>query len=441
MILVFFLAVAPSFRNIDNAGTVLYNASTIGIMAVPIALLMIGGEFDLSAGVLVTTSGLAAAQVAWWFNFNVWVGVGLALVVALLVGLANGVLLTRTRLPSFLTTLAMFFVLQGVNLGVTRWVAGGVTSPTISDMAGFRSAHAVFAPEWTLSAGSHTLHLKVTILFWILLTAAGAWALLRTRQGNWVFAVGGEAAAARASGVPVRRTKVALYLGVGFSAWLAGMHSLFAYSVVQSGDGVGNEFIYIIAAVIGGCLLTGGSGSVVGSRPGRPHLRHDPARHQLRRVEPGLVQGVPRGDAAGFDTGQRVAQAEGGTAVSGTGGTQGERGPVQPLLRFRQVGKSYGNVDALRGVDLVARQGEVTCVLGDNGAGKSTLIKIISGLHRHTAGEMFVDGTVTSFDSPRDAQDAGIATVYQDLALAPLMSVWRNFFLGHELTRRSVRAA
>ena len=267
-ILAFFLVVAPSFRNIDNAGTVLYNASTIGIMAVPIALLMIGGEFDLSAGVLVTTSGLAAAQVAWWFNFNVWVGVLLALVLALLVGLANGLLLTRTRLPSFLTTLAMFFVLQGVNLGVTRWVEGGVTSPTISDMAGFGSAHAVFAPVWTLTMGAHVLHLKVTILFWILLTLAGTWTLLRTRQGNWIFAVGGEAAAARASGVPVRRTKVALYLGVGFCAWLAGMHSLFAYSVVQSGDGVGNEFIYIIAAVIGGCLLTGGSGSIVGAALG-----------------------------------------------------------------------------------------------------------------------------------------------------------------------------
>lgn len=268
VILGFFLVVAPSFRNIDNAGTVLYNASTIGIMAVPIALLMIGGQFDLSAGVLVTTSGLAAAHLTWWFNFNVWVGVGLALVLALLVGLANGLLLTRTRLPSFLTTLAMFFVLQGVNLGVTRWVEGGVTSPTISDMAGFRSAHALFAPEWTLTLGSHTLHLKVTILFWVVLTAAGAWTLLRTRQGNWIFAVGGEATAARASGVPVRRTTVALYLGVAFCAWLAGMHSLFAYSVVQSGDGVGNEFIYIIAAVIGGCLLTGGSGSVVGAALG-----------------------------------------------------------------------------------------------------------------------------------------------------------------------------
>jgi len=105
-----------------------------------------------------------------------------------------------------------------------------------------------------------------------------------------------------------------------------------------------------------------------------------------------------------------------------------------PSLELRDAGKSYGNVEALRGVNLVARAGEVTCVLGDNGAGKSTLIKIVAGLHRHTSGELLVEGEPTSFTSPRDAQAAGIATVYQDLALAPLMAVWRNFFLGNEIT-------
>lgn len=106
------------------------------------------------------------------------------------------------------------------------------------------------------------------------------------------------------------------------------------------------------------------------------------------------------------------------------------------ILELRDAGKSYGNVEALRGVNLVARAGEVTCVLGDNGAGKSTLIKIIAGLHEHSQGELLVNGSSMRFTSPRDAQAAGIATVYQDLALAPLMAVWRNFFLGNELTRR-----
>lgn len=267
-ILVFFLAVAPSFRSLDNVGTILYQASTIGMMAVPIAMLLIGGEYDLSAGVLVTTAGLAAALLSWWFNLNVWVGVLLALLVALLCGLANGLLLVRTKLPSFLTSLSMFFVLQGVNLGVTRWVSGNVATNQIADMAGWSSAHAVFASQTTLHLGSHAITLRITLLFWLLLTLAGAWIMLRTRQGNWILAVGGDPNAARASGVPVRRTKVALYLFVAFSAWLSGMHLLFGYGVVQSGEGVGKEFIYIIAAVIGGCLTTGGFGSVVGASLG-----------------------------------------------------------------------------------------------------------------------------------------------------------------------------
>lgn len=103
-----------------------------------------------------------------------------------------------------------------------------------------------------------------------------------------------------------------------------------------------------------------------------------------------------------------------------------------PLIEVTDVGKSYGSVIALRDVSTVVRAGEVTCVLGDNGAGKSTLIKILAGVHQHDRGEFRVNGEPVRFASPRDALDRGIATVYQDLAVVPLMSVWRNFFLGSE---------
>ncbi|MEU1008603.1 ATP-binding cassette domain-containing protein [Streptomyces sp. NPDC005890] len=105
------------------------------------------------------------------------------------------------------------------------------------------------------------------------------------------------------------------------------------------------------------------------------------------------------------------------------------------LVELRGAGKSYGNIRALHGVDLLVHAGQVTCVLGDNGAGKSTLIKIISGLHQHTEGEFLVDGQPVRFSTPREALDRGIATVYQDLATVPLMPVWRNFFLGSEMTK------
>ncbi|MGH3431517.1 MAG: ATP-binding cassette domain-containing protein [Thermocrispum sp.] len=106
-----------------------------------------------------------------------------------------------------------------------------------------------------------------------------------------------------------------------------------------------------------------------------------------------------------------------------------------PLIEVRGMGKTYGSVIALRDVSTVVNAGEVTCVLGDNGAGKSTLIKVLAGVHRHDRGEFLLEGTPVRFASPRDALDAGIATVYQDLAVVPLMSVWRNFFLGSEPTK------
>jgi simple sugar transport system permease protein len=259
-----FIAVAPAFRSVGNIGTILYGSSTIGIMAVPVALLMIGGEFDLSAGVAVTTSGLTAALTAWYFSLNVWVGVLIALVVSLAIGAFNGWLLHRTGLPSFLVTLGTFFVLQGVNLAVTRIVAGGVSSNSINDVDGFDSAQAVFASNFSIGP----VNIEITVVYWLILTILGSLLLLRSRYGNWIFASGGDAGAARAVGVPVTATKIALFMGVGLCAWLLGMHQLFNYNNVQSGQGVGNEFIYIIAAVIGGCLLTGGYGSVVGASIG-----------------------------------------------------------------------------------------------------------------------------------------------------------------------------
>jgi simple sugar transport system ATP-binding protein len=105
-----------------------------------------------------------------------------------------------------------------------------------------------------------------------------------------------------------------------------------------------------------------------------------------------------------------------------------------PLLEVRNVSKYFGSVIALKDISMVVRAGEVTCVLGDNGAGKSTLIKILSGVHPHDEGELLIDGTRVRFGGPRDARAAGISVVFQDLATVPLMSIWRNFFLGSEPT-------
>ncbi|MBT2451958.1 ABC transporter permease [Streptomyces sp. ISL-43] len=263
-VFVFFSFAADSFLRASSLSTILYSASTIGIMAVPVALLMIGGEFDLSAGVMVTTSALFSSMFSYQMTANVWVGVLVSLLVTLAIGFFNGFMLTRTKLPSFIITLGTFLMLTGLNLGFTKLISGSVSTKTIADMEGFASARTLFASQWTF--GSVTL--KVTILWWLVLVAVATWILLRTRAGNWIFAVGGGADAARATGVPVVKTRIGLYMGVALCAWISGQHILFSFDVVQSGEGVGNEFLYIIAAVIGGCLMTGGYGSAIGSAVG-----------------------------------------------------------------------------------------------------------------------------------------------------------------------------
>ncbi|MEU6537899.1 ABC transporter permease [Streptomyces sp. NPDC047000] len=257
---VFFLVTAPPVRDGSSMANILYQSSTIGIMALPVALLMIGGEFDLSSGVAVISSALTASMLSYQLTMNVWVGVLLSLVLSLAVGFFNGWMVVKTGLPSFLVTLATFLVLQGVNLAVTKLVTGNVATDDISDMDGFDQAKKVFASSFDVAG----VQVKITIVWWLVFAALATWVLLRTTYGNWIFAVGGNQDSARAVGVPVGLTKISLFMTVGFGAWFIGMHQLFSFNTVQSGEGVGQELIYISAAVIGGCLLTGGAGSAIG---------------------------------------------------------------------------------------------------------------------------------------------------------------------------------
>lgn len=264
LIFALFMILAPAFRSADAFATVLYSSSTLGIIALGVGLLMIGDEFDLSSGVAVTTAALAATMLNYNLWLNSWTGVFLSLIISLSIGAINGYLVTKTGIHSFLITLAMFLMLQGINLAVTKLVTGQVATPTISDMEGYSSAKAFFASSFEVFG----VDVQITVVWWLLFVALASWLLFKTRFGNWIFAVGGDADAARAVGVPVRRVKITLFMLVAFSAWFVGMHNLFAFDSIQAGQGVGNEFLYIIAAVIGGCSLTGGRGTAIGTAIG-----------------------------------------------------------------------------------------------------------------------------------------------------------------------------
>ncbi|GLY48566.1 ABC transporter permease [Lentzea sp. NBRC 102530] len=264
LVFLFFSVVTEQFLSVGGAATWLDDASMLGIMAVAVALLMIGGEFDLSAGVMTASTALVTALLATQLGLNVWLALLVSLAFALSVGALNGWLVMRTGLPSFIVTLGSFLALQGLNLGITRLVTGSVQVSGMRETAGYESAGFLFASTFQIGGTSF----YVSIIWWVLFTVVASTLLMRTRFGNWIFAIGGAAQSSRAVGVPVVRSKILLFMTTAFAAWLVGSINILRYASVQANQGIGLEFQYIIAAVIGGCLLTGGFGSAVGAAIG-----------------------------------------------------------------------------------------------------------------------------------------------------------------------------
>jgi simple sugar transport system permease protein len=234
-------------------------AAQYGIVAVPVALLMIGGEFDLSAGVMIGSSGLLLGYLTTHADMNIWPAMALVLLFGLAIGFINGITVIRTKLPSFIVTLATFFVLQGVNAAGTLKLTGQTAIQDIDTASGFESARKFFAADLT------QYEFKAKVIWWIGITLVGALLLAKTRFGNWIYSAGGEPLAARNVGVPVARTKITLFMMTSGVAALMGIIEAIELRSMQAGEGIGLEFLFIICAVVGGCLLTGGFGSVIGT--------------------------------------------------------------------------------------------------------------------------------------------------------------------------------
>jgi len=261
-----FLLFAYTARAVNWAGDFgvwsswLNTAAYDGIVAAPVALLMIGGEFDLSAGVMIGSSGLLLGILTTRAGWNIWPAIVVVLLFGVAIGFLNGFTVVKTKLPSFIVTLGTFFMLRGINAGATISITGGVSINDIDKAPGFGFAHRLFASVIWPRYG-----FGVAVVWWLAITLVGAWVLARTRFGNWIFSAGGDPVAARNSGVPVARTKVLLFIATSTVAALWGVMTAVALRGMQSNEGVGREFEFIIAAVVGGCLLTGGYGSVIGA--------------------------------------------------------------------------------------------------------------------------------------------------------------------------------
>jgi simple sugar transport system permease protein len=243
-------------------------ASQVGIIAPAVALLMIAGEFDLSVGSLVGFAGIVIGIMTTIWGFPIWLAILVAMLLTTGLGVINGLIVVRTGLPSFIVTLATLFIVAGLSSVLTSSVTN-ITFIAI-DKAQIASDPLAQLFNWKLSFkfDQATSDLYVSVIWWIVLAAVAAYVLGRRRFGNWIAGVGGSPNAARNLGVPVARVKIALFAATAFSASiLAACQSMqFASADIQRGTGF--ELTAITTAVIGGCLLTGGYGSVVGTALG-----------------------------------------------------------------------------------------------------------------------------------------------------------------------------
>ncbi len=259
----FFAIVAGNqgFLTLRGMATCLEVSAELGILAVAVALLMIGGEFDLSVGSIIGASGMLLTILSVQYGWNVWVAIVVVVVFAACAGLFNGYLVIRTGLPSFIVTLATLFVFRGLTIGVTRLVTGRTQLGGLLDASGYDAARRLFAGD-VLVAG---VDFPVSIIWWLLFAAVATWILLRTSFGNWIFGIGGDAPAARSVGVPVARVKVTLFVTTALAASFVGVMQAISFSGADVLRGELREFYAIIVVVIGGTLLTGGYGSAVGA--------------------------------------------------------------------------------------------------------------------------------------------------------------------------------
>jgi simple sugar transport system permease protein len=261
LVWLFFAVVAgPAFRSGAGWTAYLDAAAPLGILAVAVALLMIGGEFDLSVGSIIGFAGMALLLLTDRFGWPLWPALAVTAVLSGGIGFLNGWLVVRTGIPSFLVTLGTLFVFRGLTIGLARGLTGRTQLGGLDQVPGYDLARSLFASD----LGGF----DVAIAWWIAIAAIATWVLLRTRWGNWIFASGGGPDAARSQGVPVARVKMTLFVTTALAAWLVAVLLATRFTGTDALRGEIQEFRAIAAAVIGGTLLTGGYGSPLGASLG-----------------------------------------------------------------------------------------------------------------------------------------------------------------------------
>jgi simple sugar transport system permease protein len=243
----------PTFTSVLVTAGWLNVAAELGLIALPVALVMIAGHLDLSVGSVLAAGAMTYAILSGHFGLPDWIGLVAGLAMGTFIGFVSGMVVTRTKLASFIVTLAMMFGIRGLVFGITR-----LTTSTV--------LVAIEVDPWIrrVFGGRIWKTYEMAILFFLGMALIVSWILYKTKYGNWIFAIGGDEISARAAGVPVERTTIWLFMGTGFGSALLGIIQVATYGSAQVSAGQSYVFYSIIAVVVGGVLLTGGYGSPVG---------------------------------------------------------------------------------------------------------------------------------------------------------------------------------
>ena len=235
-------------------------SSEIGILAVGVALLMIAGEFDLSIGSLIGFSSMSMTLLTVEANMSIPLASFCALLLTIFVGYCNGLTVVKSGLPSFIITLGSLFIVRGLTIAVSKIITGRTQLGGISESSGYDFMSSLFSSNLTISG----VDFPISILWWILFVIAGYFLLNHTQIGNWIFATGASKESSMLMGIPVNQVKISLFIFTAFCAWFIAVIQVTTYGGADVLRGEQKEFIAIIAAVIGGTLLTGGYGSIIG---------------------------------------------------------------------------------------------------------------------------------------------------------------------------------
>lgn len=443
-VLVAFFAIRnDTFLTTSNATAIAVNMSSVTIAAVGTSALLIMGHVDLSIGSMYGLSGMIVAEVASRVDNPELVLVS-GLVAGLVLGSINGLLVLTLKISPLIVTIGLLAIYAGLAYVV--------------------SANSVFgfSEEFVSLGRGEIASIPIPVVVAAAILLVGGFVLTRTVVGLRMYAIGGDTRAAERAGIRVRRLVFGAYAGNGILIGLIAVLTTAQLSIGAPNLGAGFEFDVLTAVILGGVAFAGGAGRPLGVLVGVITIgilnsglifegleswwqqvakgtiligalgadQYAAARRTRRAARAGLAGTLP--DDEGLRPVDQALRGEFDSAAKLRRGDQIAR----PVLEVKGVSKSYGAVRALNETSLTVSAGEVVALLGDNGAGKSTLVKIVAGAVQPDRGTMRLGGDPVSFQNPAGAREAGIETVYQDLALCPNLSVVHNLMLGNEPTRR-----